>query len=184
MSASPSPAPAPASWWPAPPVLVGEPLRLWVSGCPVAQPRARINTQGDSPGGFTDPGHAVIGWRGGLVAAALEARPAGWSLEGPFALVVHFVVLAPRKLLARVAAAPAGTYWVAVRPDLDNYWKAVADALNRRLYADDGQVAISDARKTYTAHAAEQGVAVTLSRLALPEPPPRRRRTGRARTIY
>lgn len=36
------------------------------------------------------------------------------------------------------------------KPDIDNYFKAVTDAINGILYKDDGQIAVSICRKVYS----------------------------------
>lgn len=36
------------------------------------------------------------------------------------------------------------------KPDIDNYFKAVTDAVNGILYKDDGQIAVNVSRKVYS----------------------------------
>jgi Holliday junction resolvase RusA-like endonuclease len=36
------------------------------------------------------------------------------------------------------------------KPDIDNYFKAVTDAVNGILYKDDGQIAVNICRKVYS----------------------------------
>jgi Holliday junction resolvase RusA-like endonuclease len=60
--------------------------------------------------------------------------------EGPIELSLTFFVPSPKR---------CSRTWPCVRPDLDNYIKAVKDALNGVLYKDDGQIVILHARKEY-----------------------------------
>lgn len=44
----------------------------------------------------------------------------------------------------------AETMYCDKKPDIDNYFKAVTDAVNGVLYKDDGQIAVSICRKVYS----------------------------------
>jgi len=46
-------------------------------------------------------------------------------------------------------AAAAQTLWPIKKPDLDNFWKAAADALNLVVFLDDSQIVTSIAVKRY-----------------------------------
>lgn len=76
-----------------------------------------------------------------IEAIALQARGDKPIIEGP----IHVSVVAqfaPAKSWSkkRTAAALDGTSKPVSRPDIDNIAKAVTDACNRILYADDSQI--------------------------------------------
>jgi Holliday junction resolvase RusA-like endonuclease len=65
-------------------------------------------------------------------------------LLGALALDLEFMVQRPATIKESKRSLPC------VRPDLDNYIKAVMDALNGVWWKDDGQVCQLSARKAYT----------------------------------
>lgn len=75
-------------------------------------------------------------------AARLIKRAIGPSLplEGPLFLVARFILSPPHRPKWKEPA---------VRPDLDNYLKAIKDAANGLLWFDDAQVVKVEARKLY-----------------------------------
>ena len=72
--------------------------------------------------------------------ATLAAQHFKEPMTGPVRLTVHAMFLPPKSWSKRKAEAALATPHVQ-RPDIDNCIKAVADALNRIAWADDGQVA-------------------------------------------
>lgn len=76
------------------------------------------------------------------VATLARAAHPGPPLTGPIGLEMTFVLPRPKR-------APKRVVLPAVRPDLDNFQKAILDSLNGILFADDGQVCILAARKVY-----------------------------------
>lgn len=70
----------------------------------------------------------------------INYKYSGPPLEGPLSLTVIFYVKKP-KSTKRI--------YPEVRPDLDNYLKAVMDACNRKLYNDDGQIVTLSSSKFY-----------------------------------
>lgn len=74
-----------------------------------------------------------------LAAIAREAYR-GQPLTGPLKLSIVFCVPKPKRPKFKLPA---------VRPDLDNYVKAVKDALNGIYWVDDGQIVHINASKVY-----------------------------------
>lgn len=105
--------------------------------------------------------------RGGFVKAyeekemtAYKLRVSGWFRKtgskpienAPVSITLRFYV-APPKYLAkkkRQQALENETIWVDKKPDLDNYVKAILDAINGIAYKDDGQIASLNAVKVYS----------------------------------
>ena len=75
-------------------------------------------------------------------------------LQGPICLAVVVIAARPER---RPLWAPAANWregcrlWRPVRPDDDNYGKAIRDAMNGRVFADDGQIVASLAYKVVAA---------------------------------
>ena len=93
-------------------------------------------------------------WKTDIKTAALRAlwgetepltSPALW--EGPIILTVDFYLPRPAKLCRK--KDPPGAIPHAGHLDLDNLYKAVADALNGVIYKDDGQIFDARPRKFY-----------------------------------
>ena len=66
-------------------------------------------------------------------------------LQGPLDMTVVFYLEKPK-------SKPKYKVWPDVRPDLDNYVKAVKDALKGVVYRDDSQIVRLEARKMYAAY--------------------------------
>jgi len=81
------------------------------------------------------------------LALMARARYKGEPLEGPLLLEVRFQLLKPKSVKR---SHPI------VRPDLDNYLKAVKDAMNGILWKDDAQVVEMTAAKRYSDRAGIQ----------------------------
>ena len=112
--------------------------------------------------------------------AAQEAPPQ--PLQGPICLAV--VVIGARLVTPRKGAlfgppkersrpdwaSPAAwkegcRLWRPVRPDDDNYGKAIRDALNGRIFADDGQIVSSLAYKVLAARGEEAKILVWVGKV-------------------
>lgn len=79
---------------------------------------------------------------------AFSAKRAGVKvLSNPVAVKAVFFVKRPKKLMRK--KDPEGIIICSVRPDGDNYFKAVLDALNEIAYKDDGQVFDGRFKKFY-----------------------------------
>lgn len=120
-------------------------IRLTVPVVPVAQPRQRHAVIGGRVRNYTPATHPVNGYKAALMLAAKEAgvRP----LDGPLRVIVRFYLPRPKRLMRR--KDPNGPIPHTSRPDIDNLWKATADALRGLTWHDDAQVCATDARKWY-----------------------------------
>ena len=115
--------------------------------------------------------------------AAREAPPE--PLQGPICLAVVVIgsrmatprkaapggIFDPRKERSRPDwAAPAAwkdgcRLWRPVRPDDDNYGKAIRDAMNGRIFADDGQIVSSLAYKVLAMRGEEAKILVWVGKI-------------------
>ncbi len=79
------------------------------------------------------------------VQLAARAAMAGmaWDMEGPMALRIVFLFPRPKKTVK----TPRPRYRHTSRPDSDNLYKGVSDALNLVCYSDDAQVAHVEVEK-------------------------------------
>lgn len=64
------------------------------------------------------------------------------KFEGPVSVIAKFFVARPK-------SAPKRIKFPATRPDLDNYFKTLLDALNGLLFHDDSQVIEANIAKEY-----------------------------------
>jgi len=78
-----------------------------------------------------------------LVAHVFQAQKDRTKLEGPVKLTVHFWFPRPIR-----RDGPTRTHHIK-KPDLTNLIKAVEDGLNGLAYADDSQITLIEARKSY-----------------------------------
>lgn len=73
--------------------------------------------------------------------------------KGAVSLDVCFYVQPPQyiaKVKKNTVALQQETMFCEKKPDIDNYFKAVTDAVNGVLYKDDGQIAVMICRKVYS----------------------------------
>lgn len=107
-------------------------------------------------------------WRALLVDAARRAY-VGPPLDGPLVLDVTFRFDRPRAHYgwkkSRPYVKPGAPDYPAVKPDATKLLRAVEDALNGVLWADDARIVVQRARKVY---ATSPGVDVALSFAARP----------------
>ena len=107
-------------------------VQFTIPGKPFAKQRPRATRQGR----VYTPAETVSFER---QVAALAAQHFPEPLAGPVRLTVNAMFLPPKSWSNRKATAALATPHTQ-RPDIDNCIKAVADALNRIAWADDGQV--------------------------------------------
>lgn len=88
---------------------------------------------------------------GVLKLYAQRAMAGAMPLDGPLAMQVQAVYAWPASWSRKRREAPAMA-WKTSRPDADNLYKIVADALNGVVYGDDAQIARVAISKTYGAH--------------------------------
>lgn len=118
-------------------------IQFTVPAVPVAQPRQRTRIAKGANGkqyaqNYTPTGSPVNAFKA-TVRHAAELAYAGPPLQGPLAVSVVFVMPRPERLIWKTRPMPRVPY-VASRNDWDNLGKAVSDALNKRLWNDDGQL--------------------------------------------
>lgn len=73
--------------------------------------------------------------------------------KGAVMLDVCFYIQPPQyiaKVKKNTVALQQETMFCEKKPDIDNYFKAVTDAVNGVLYKDDGQIAVMICRKVYS----------------------------------
>lgn len=122
-----------------------EELTFVVHGEPVAQPRQRMGKKfGTSKTvSYLPDDHPVFPWKGQIIVAARRAVPENWDKAAAMQLSILFILpidprlkIASEKPTKRVPAFGPRSYI----GDVDNYTKAVMDALNGIVWNDDVQV--------------------------------------------
>lgn len=116
-------------------------LAFSIPGVPVAQGRPRAVRFGNSARLY-DPSKSRS-WKGAAQVHMLEALEAAGLRAPAFVGPVNLTILAvwPCPKGRERKSSPAPRTWKASRPDADNVAKAVMDAANSVLLADDAQVA-------------------------------------------
>jgi len=127
-------------------------IAFTVPGTPVAQPRqrTRVMMMGGEPvaQNYTPARHPVTAFKT-AVATAAAAVHKGEPIEGPVRVTVMFVMPRPGRLVWKTRPTPR--CWSPVKPDVDNLFKSVADALNKLIWRDDSQVVSVFITKKYAA---------------------------------
>ena len=116
-----------------------------VPGLPVAQPRARIVTHDGVTRAYT-PKEAVAHQH----TIRFYAQKANVPHIDAGAVRLHVTFVRPYPASMSKRRRESGVV-PETRPDLDNYLKAVMDALNGVAWRDDGQIAETVTRKVYGA---------------------------------
>ena len=120
-------------------------MTAWIEGVPVAKARPRVTMVGGKARAYTPKKSAD--WE-----REIQRQVDCPLTEGPIMLTVVCRVPIPQSWSGkRKADAEAGLIWPTSRPDVDNYAKAVMDALNGIAYNDDSQVVCLTSRKQYAA---------------------------------
>jgi Holliday junction resolvase RusA-like endonuclease len=124
-----------------------QPVTVTISGEPVAKGRARMTRRGFA---YTPAATRKFEAHGRLAAqVTMDGRP---PIEAPVHISVLVELPTPSSWSARKkAAALTGGIRPTSRPDVDNYVKAVLDALNGIVLADDALVLELRAIKQYGA---------------------------------
>lgn len=128
-----------------------EGVTLYFEVPPVAKQRARVaRGWAYTPKKTVDFENSVK-----LLAQAQWNRPQ-WG--GPISMSITFVLPRPK--------ARRKDLWVSVRPDLDNYIKAIMDALGKaQIYQDDGQICELYATKRYETEDLSPRIVVKIAQL-------------------
>lgn len=127
------------------------PICFFADGTPKGQPRARAFARNGHVRMY-DPGTAE-GWKGQVAAAAREHLPPA-PLTGPLYVELSFYIPRPKSHYRTGKNAHLlredAPKWCTAKPDVDNFAKAVLDALTvLRVWEDDAQVADCRTRKLY-----------------------------------
>lgn len=132
--------------------MTSRPVVFTVRGEPAAQPRPRVFRNG----GVRTDNPASLRWKRSIAwafrAAAVGLAPPAFG-SGPIALTLTFWLARPKTV---ERSSPS------VKPDLDNLVKAVADALNKIAWADDGQIVRIEAEKRYVRGDDAEGVTILI----------------------
>lgn len=117
-------------------------LSFEITGMPIGKARPRVTRHGTYTPKVTRLYEQHVRLSGGSAMARAKLRP----FTGPVGAHFKFVFTVPKSWpkWRREAAR-----WAVGRTDLDNYVKAVADALNGICYADDRQIVSLIASKRY-----------------------------------
>lgn len=113
------------------------PIRFAIPGVAVPKARARTVAQGGRVHSYTP--EATKAWEQAVQWAAKPHRPES-PLTCPLAVAMVFYLPRPQRCKRQ---------YPSVRPDIDNYAKAILDALNGVMWADDGQIVQLTASKSY-----------------------------------
>lgn len=111
-------------------------IRLTIPGVPVAKQRARVTSNGTFNPRETSVYKSAIQ----LAAKSNKARYGWQRMEGPLKVVIDLYLRRPAKPKWQVPA---------VKPDADNFAKALLDGLNAIVWIDDGQVVQLTVTKHY-----------------------------------
>lgn len=123
---------------------------------PVAKERARVTRLGAYTPPATKRFEAAVRT---ILRTFTLAKPAS---EAPMKLKVRFVLQKPKR--------PKHKTEPVTRPDLDNYVKALTDACNGVLWADDSQLVHIEARKLYDQSGAGPRIEMTVEELSCSSP--------------
>ena len=110
-------------------------VRFEIPGIPVAKGRARVTTIGGHARAYTPA--KTVAYESTVALFARQAMGAAEPIPGPVAvLIVATWPIPPSWPKKRREAAK----WKASKPDADNVAKAIGDACNGIVWADDSQV--------------------------------------------
>lgn len=138
-------------------------IRFFVEHEPIPQPRQRHAIRNGIMMNYIPKSHPVHVYK---QAVQLYAKMAyqGQPLESPLKAYFLFLLPRPARLVWKTRAMPRA--WSPGRPDIDNYLKAIFDALNGLVFKDDSQIVRLEAIKQYCAGDESPGVDVLIEELA------------------
>ena len=93
------------------------------------------------------------------LATILALKHQVTPLEGPLAVFAHFILTKPPSAIRKRSNKRP---YPMVKPDLDNYAKAVLDALNGVFWGDDGQITSLHLQKHYGEPGEEPGIEIVV----------------------
>jgi len=123
-----------------------------VHGLPIAQGRPRAARIGGGVRVY-DP-DTSRDWKRTVQAQVIAVKPSA-PFDCPLSMELSFVLPRPKSL-------PRKVVYHTKRPDIDNLFKAISDALNGIVYRDDSQIVQLAVEKVY---GSEPGVIICLSEM-------------------
>lgn len=117
---------------------------------PKPQSRPRFSSRGGFVKAYEDKD--MTAYKKSVRALVLGKKPVCIE-KGPVSVTVRFYIYPPGYLLKakkRYKDLMNERIYVDKKPDLDNYFKAVTDAVNGVLYHDDGQIVVMAGQKLYS----------------------------------
>lgn len=130
---------------------------------PMAWQRAGVTWTKQGPKHFTQP--ETRAWKDTVAAYARSAMRGAALLDGALNLDLAFhLPIPPSWPIWKREAAARGEVAPTVKPDLDNFEKAIKDALNGVVWRDDAYVVKAGKEKAYSTR---PGVVVTVTTLPL-----------------
>lgn len=128
-------------------------LSFFIVGVPKPQARPKFARMGK----FVRTYSPKTDWYGICYGAALQHRRQAYT--GPLGISLTFVLPRPK-------SAPKRVIWPAVRPDIDNYIKAVMDAFTQAgMWKDDGLICQLNSNKVYQKEHPDTGCLVEIREL-------------------
>lgn len=123
-------------------------IRFTVPGLPIAQPRQRHTRTGVN---YTPTAHPVNAFKAAVRLAAQQEWAGRALIEGPVAVRILCVFPVPKAMMRKnrcIIRVPCPK-----KPDVDNLFKSIADALNHVIWVDDSQIVNASISKMYAASA-------------------------------
>lgn len=123
-------------------------MKIVISITPKPQSRPRFTKHRKTP--YEES--AMKAYKNAVKYHAMAAKPLLID-KGPVMIDICFYVYPPAyisKVKKNRTLLEEETMYCDKKPDIDNYFKAVTDAVNGILYKDDGQIAVSICRKVYS----------------------------------
>lgn len=124
-------------------------IRVEVPGTPVAQGRPRFARRGKFVSTYDPPKSRAYKRKVAIYArASMASREA---ITGPLEVTVYIYRQIQQSGSQRLKRAKLdGKIWPAIKPDLDNYYKAITDACTGILWHDDNQIVKAHIIKKYS----------------------------------
>lgn len=139
------------------------PIQFTVPAIPVAQPRQRHAMIAGHVRNYTPTAHPVNAFKAAVQMAAAGAYH-GAPLAGPLRVDLVFVFPRPKAKVWKTRAMPREPH--TGKPDVDNLFKSLADALSRSgFWRDDAQVCSTAIEKWVAAGDEQPHVRVSVTEL-------------------
>ena len=113
-------------------------ISIIIPGQPIAQPRHKIVVRGGFAKAYIDGRHPIYAYKQAIKLIASQAMNGNQPLTCPVSVRIAFVFQRPASHSKKRRAIIDEPH--SQKPDIDNLVKAVADGLNKVVWADDSQV--------------------------------------------